>query len=212
MLSQNSSETLEMRAFCAELKLGLQSRRLRDARHEVQKLQEQVDRLTAQLREQELELASARAKLGDEGEVPVRHDVHGQVDLEESSIDDKDIARVDTSEPSSCIRCEIRSQSAKLSLLHLRTMEFRVSMSERRQFETESHAARLLDALQSERRVRLQLEAELVAEKQKRRGAETVGEAIASEAKWPFVMPDMLDIFLKLEGMAEEVRRESKEG
>ncbi|KAF8500119.1 hypothetical protein JB92DRAFT_2979474 [Gautieria morchelliformis] len=202
-----------MRSFRAELKLGLQSRRLRDAQHELQKRQAQVDRLTAQLREQELDPALVRAKIGDGGEVPARHnEVHEQVDLEESSIGDKDIARVDTSEPSSCIRCEIRSQSAKLSLLHLRTMEFRVRMSERRQIETESHAVRLLDALQSERRVRLQLEAELVAERQKRRGAETVGEAIANEAKWPFVMPDMLDVFLKLEGMVEEVGREGKEG
>ena len=211
---------LEKKLFSTELELGLQSRRLRDAHRELQQHQAQVDRLVSQLKAQELELASTKAQSGERGEslgrVVDHIPEHGDSDESHhpsAVIEAPDSAWVvDASEPLSCVRCELRSQLAKLSDMHLHAMELRVTMSERRQTETESHAVRLLDALQLERRMRLQIEAELVAEREKRRDAEAVGEAIASEAKWPFVMPDMLEVFLKLEGIVEEVSREGKEG
>lgn len=113
-----------------------------------------------------------------------------------------------TSELLSCVRCELRSHSLKLSELHVRAMELRVTMFERRQTETESHAVRLFDALRSERRSRRKIEAELKAERDRRHAAEEMAEAIANEARWPFVTPNMLDVFLKLQGMVEEVNCE----
>ena len=210
---------LEKKQFSTELELGLQSRRLRDARNQLQKRQAEVERFASQLKDQELELALVKAQLSDVGESLAR-DVDHVPEQEDSDrnhhvaiIEAPDSALVvDASTPLSCVRCELRNQSARLSELQLRAMELKVTMSERRQIETESHAVRLLDALLLERQMRLQLQAELVAERRKRRSAEEVGEAIANEAKWPFVMPDMLDAFLKLEGIVGEVSHEGKEG
>jgi hypothetical protein len=212
-------EGLERKLFSTELELALQTRRLRDAQRELQKCQAQVDRLASQLMDQEHEPASAEGQFGEgQGETRtalVDHASEHSLSNESHSstvIDAQEIAGNDyKSELQSCVRCELRSHSAKLSELHLHAMELRVSMFERRQTETESHAVRLFDALQSERRMRLELEAALVAERHKRRGAEAMAEATADEARWPFIMPDMLDVFLKLEGIVEEVHRESKE-
>lgn len=215
----NNCTVLEKKQFSTELELGLQSRRLRDARNQLQKRQAEVERFASQLKDQELELALVKAQLSDVGESLAR-DVDHVPEQEDSDrnhhvaiIEAPDSALVvDASTPLSCVRCELRNQSARLSELQLRAMELKVTMSERRQIETESHAVRLLDALLLERQMRLQLQAELVAERRKRRSAEEVGEAIANEAKWPFVMPDMLDAFLKLEGIVGEVSHEGKEG
>ena len=215
----NNCTVLEKKQFSTELELGLQSRRLRDARNQLQKHQAEVERFASQLKDQELELALVKAQLSDVGESLAR-DVDHVPEQEDSDrnhhvaiIEAPDSALVvDASTPLSCVRCELRNQSARLSELQLRAMELKVTMSERRQIETESHAVRLLDALLLERQMRLQLQAELVAERRKRRSAEEVGEAIANEAKWPFVMPDMLDAFLKLEGIVGEVSHEGKEG
>lgn len=204
--------------FATELELALQTRRLDDTQRELQQCQARVERLVSQLKDQQQEHEPVSDKDGGEiSAASVGHTSEPTVVGNEShsSIATAIEAQADhkedddaTSELLSCVRCELRSHSLKLSELHVRAMELRVSMFERRQTETESHAVRLFDALLSERRSRREIEAELETERDRRHAAEEMAEAIANEARWPFVTPNMLDVFLKIQGMVEEVNCE----
>lgn len=217
----------EFKDFAAAVDAKLNERRLEDMHSRMEKTEEaqlkrQLESTLRDLRDHQYALSSTKERLADmekqtccpncgnssespEGKDDCEMDVDMPNALQGMQCDDP-AEPVGSQPPSvSCPSCDVKQRSLRLSNLHVRAMELRVSLSERRISETENCTAWLVRALQNERRKRRDTEAALLVENQRRRDAEAGAEAIVHEAESPFVVPAMLDMFLRFEGIIADI-------
>ncbi|KAF8588385.1 hypothetical protein K439DRAFT_1613636 [Ramaria rubella] len=163
----------------ARLERELHARRLEDKQHELQQREARIAELEARIAELEVLLRDRDP---------------------ESAIMIATKEREATEPEPEQLRCSICRMENKISELQLQEMELRVQAMGFRAKMSEQREGRLLNELHQERCMRLQAEAELADEAQMRRDAEIAGEVIARDARSPFVVPGLLDAFLKMQG------------
>ncbi|KAF8518651.1 hypothetical protein BU17DRAFT_90705 [Hysterangium stoloniferum] len=193
--------------FAAKLEIELQKKRNQELQEQLKQSQNKIARLASEPGGGIGDTVSSGDTTCDVSPIDLNDTRNEGIEtVGYDGIEQENIATSGQKEPEqiSCRRCTIRTQSAKLSNMLIKTAELRVSFFERKVIESQSLATNMLLALQGERRMRAHSEAQRSEELRKRLIAEDIAEAVVRESEWPFVVPSLLEAFVRFYGGLEE--------